>query len=160
LPRAGGFGPSDGILAPAVEALRALENFLVLGVGRDAPFDASHGGGLLILIRSAVRQEVFLDVVAVGLEQDGRAAQVADLLLGPLDHAVALALLGVEHLAGAGHPEARFGAALGLHLGHLASLVRSKQAPPRHARWSGAWPLTIAGRRRRPRYNDQPVARP
>ena len=36
-------GDADGVLAPAVEALGGLEDFLVLGVGRDAPFDAGHG---------------------------------------------------------------------------------------------------------------------
>ena len=36
-------GDADGVLAPAVKALGGLENFLVLGVGRDAPFDAGHG---------------------------------------------------------------------------------------------------------------------
>src|ERR1700686_2465656 len=37
--------------------------------------------------RSGVRQEVFLDVVAVGLEQHAGAAKLTNLLLGPLDHA-------------------------------------------------------------------------
>src|SRR5205085_3544316 len=36
-------GDADGVLAPAVEAFGGLEDFLVLGVRRDAPFDASHG---------------------------------------------------------------------------------------------------------------------
>lgn len=59
---------------------------------------------------SAVGQEVLLDVVAVGFEQNGGSAQVADLLVGPLDHAVALAALGVDDLAGPGDFEALFGA--------------------------------------------------
>src|SRR5215216_5502614 len=71
---------------------------------------------------SAVRQEVLLDGVAVGLEHGRRAAQVANLLLRPLDHAVLLAALGVEHLAGAGDLEALLRARLGLQLGHLALL--------------------------------------
>src|SRR5262249_40618325 len=74
--------------------------------------------------RSAVRQKVFLDVVAVSLEQDVGAAQLTDLLLGPLDHAVALAALRIQHLAGAGHLEALLGARFGLDLGHLALLFR------------------------------------
>jgi len=37
------FGDADGVLAPAVETLGGLEDFLVLGVGRNAPFDAGHG---------------------------------------------------------------------------------------------------------------------
>src|SRR5438477_11659230 len=72
---------------------------------------------------SAVRQEVFLDVIAVGLEQHVGAAQLADLLFGALDHAVALARLRIKDLAGAGHLEALFGARFGLHLGHLALLI-------------------------------------
>src|SRR5581483_3224429 len=84
---------------------------------------------------STVRQKVFLDVVAVGLEQHVGAAQLADLLLGALDHAVALARLGVEHLSGAGDLEALFGARLGLDLGHLALLLEwtvaaEGQGPP------------------------------
>src|SRR5439155_4410779 len=78
-------GNPDRILAPAVIALGGFEYFLVLGVGGDAAFHASHemisssrkktrllyahplsgAGGR----PSAVRQEVFLDVIAVGLEQ-------------------------------------------------------------------------------------------
>src|SRR3954462_7370230 len=71
---------------------------------------------------SAVRQEVLLDVVAVGLEQGRRAAQAADLLLRPLDHAMLLAALGIEHLAGAGYLAALLRACLRLQLGHLALL--------------------------------------
>src|ERR1700761_4013540 len=71
---------------------------------------------------SAVRQKVFLDVVAVGLEQHIGAAQLTDLLLGPLDHAVALTGLGINHFSGPSHFEALFSARLGLNLGHLALL--------------------------------------
>src|SRR5207248_9855011 len=71
---------------------------------------------------SAVGQKVLLDIVAVGLEHHAGAAQLADLLFGPLDHAVALARRGVHHLAGAGHLEALFRARFGLQLGHLALL--------------------------------------
>src|ERR1700733_8508942 len=85
--------------------------------------------------RSGVRQEVFLDVVAVGLEQHVGAAQLADLLLGPLDHAVALAALGIEHLAGARHLEALFSARFGLQLGHFALLLAGKRG--RKARFTG-----------------------
>src|SRR5262249_53818309 len=86
--------------------------------------------------RSAVGQKVFLDVVAVRLEQHVGAAQLPDLLLGPLDHAVALAALGIEHLAGAGDLEALLGARLGLDLGHLALLFR-----PAAQRLASAWGL-------------------
>src|SRR5216684_1058292 len=71
---------------------------------------------------SAVRQPVFLDPVAVGLEQHLGAAMLADLLGGPLDHAVALARLGEKHLSGGGDLEALFCARLRLQLGHLALL--------------------------------------
>src|SRR5256714_13942992 len=77
--------------------------------------------------RSGVRQEVLLDVVAVGLEQHAGAAQLTDLLLGPLDHAVALAALGVHHFAGGSHLEALFGAGFGLQLGHLALLLHQHE---------------------------------
>src|SRR5260370_26175800 len=72
---------------------------------------------------SAVGQEVFLDVVAVGLEHDPRAAKLADLLVGSLDHAVTLARHRRQHLAGAGDLEALLGARFRLHLGHLARLL-------------------------------------
>src|SRR6185312_2104910 len=37
-----GLGRADGVLAAAVEALGLFQDLLVLGVGGDAPFDASH----------------------------------------------------------------------------------------------------------------------
>src|SRR5438309_5409758 len=76
--------------------------------------------------RSGVRQEELLDVGAVGLEQHAGAAELTNLLLRPLDHAVALAALGVHHFAGGSHLEALFGARLGLQLGHLALLWPQK----------------------------------
>src|SRR5262245_54904615 len=90
--------------------------------------------------RSVVRQKVLLDLVAVGLEQHRGAAQLADLLLGALDHAVTLAGLLVEHLPAGGHLEALLGAGLGLELGHLALLCGSSRGRrpgwPDFARWS------------------------
>src|ERR1043166_7802919 len=77
--------------------------------------------------RSGVRQEVLLDVVAVGLEQHAGAAELTNLLLRPLDHAVALAALGVHHFAGGSHLEALFSARLGLQLGHLALLMATEK---------------------------------
>src|SRR5579871_417233 len=79
---------------------------------------------------SAVRQKVLFDVVAVGLEQHVGAAQLADLLVGALDHAVALARLRIEDLAGPRHLEALLGARFGLHLGHLALLCGEAAAAP------------------------------
>src|SRR5664279_5653212 len=73
--------------------------------------------------RSAVGQKVFLDVVAVGLEQHAGAAMLADLLGGPLDHAVSFAGLLVFHLASGGDLEALFSARFGLQLGHFALLI-------------------------------------
>src|SRR5260370_558724 len=72
--------------------------------------------------RSAVRQEILDDVVAVGLEHHAGAAVLADLLLGPLDHAVALAGHRRLHLAAGGDLEALFSARLGLQLGHFSLL--------------------------------------
>src|SRR5579863_4299011 len=77
--------------------------------------------------RSGVRQEVFFDVVAVGLEQHAGAAELTNLLLRPLDHAVALAALGMHHLAVGSHLEALFGARFGLQLGHLALLLAAEK---------------------------------
>src|SRR5882757_1803354 len=77
--------------------------------------------------RSGVRQEIFLDIVAVGLEQHAGAAELTNLLLRPLDHAVALAALGVHHFAGSSHLEALFSARLGLQLGHFALLLSQKK---------------------------------
>src|SRR3981081_4018389 len=73
--------------------------------------------------RSGVRQEIFLDVVAVGLEQHAGAAKLTNLLFRPLDHAVALAGVGGHHFAGGSHLEALFRAGLGVQLGHLALLL-------------------------------------
>jgi hypothetical protein len=42
-------GDANGILAPAVIALGGFEDFLVLGVSGDAPFDAGQGGSPLNL---------------------------------------------------------------------------------------------------------------
>src|SRR5579863_7549792 len=81
--------------------------------------------------RSGVRQEVFLDVVAVSLEQHAGAAELTNLLFRPLDHAVALAALGVHHLAGGRHLEALFGARFGLQLGHLALLIAAEKPAQR-----------------------------
>src|ERR1700755_1290370 len=83
--------------------------------------------------RSGVRQEVLLDVIAVGLEQHAGAAELTNLLLRPLDHAVTLAALGMHHLAGGSHLEALFGARLGLQLGHLALLIAATRRAPRGA---------------------------
>src|SRR5215475_12136025 len=79
--------------------------------------------------RSAVRQPVFLDSVAVGLEHHLGAAVLADLLGGSLDHAVALARLSEQHLAGGGYLEALFCARLRLKLGHLALLIPTWTRP-------------------------------
>src|SRR5438445_3777215 len=80
--------------------------------------------------RSGVRQEILLDVVAVGLEQHAGAAKLTNLLLCPLDHAMALAALGVHHLAGSSHLEALFSARLGLQFGHLALLLPQHETAP------------------------------
>src|SRR6059058_5997262 len=79
--------------------------------------------------RSGVRQEILLDVVAIGLEQHAGAAELTNLLLRPLDHTVALAGLGGHDFTGSRHLEALFSARLGLQLGHLALLSPRKNAP-------------------------------
>src|SRR5882762_9161298 len=84
---------------------------------------------------SAVGHPVLFDFLAVGLEQHIGATQLADLLLGPLDHAVTLARVGRHHLAGTGNLEALFSARLGLDLGHLALLYGRKREPK--ARFTG-----------------------
>src|SRR6516225_1418134 len=86
--------------------------------------------------RSAVRQIILLDLIAIGLEQHGGAAQLADLLLGALDHAVTLAGLLVEHHPARGHLEALLGAGFGLELGHLALLCGGRHGPAGCARLS------------------------
>src|SRR5476649_1977469 len=83
-------------------------------------------------IRSAVWQKVFLDVVAVGLEQHLGAAMFADLLGGPLDHAVALAGLLEFQLAGRGYFEALFSARFGLQLVHFALLIGATRGARPH----------------------------
>src|ERR1043166_559972 len=82
---------------------------------------------------SGVRQEILLDVVAVGLEQYAGAAQLPDLFFGPLDHAVAFAALGMHHLAGGSHLEALFSARFGLQLGHLDLLLAGNMTAPAKA---------------------------
>src|ERR1700731_4831746 len=120
-------GGADGVLAAAVKTLGGLVDFLVLGVRGHTAFDARHDGSPSYEMgdgsprgrgsakaygceRSGVRQEIFLDVVAVGLEQHAGAAELTNLLLGPLDHAVALAALCSHHFAGGSPLEALFGA--------------------------------------------------
>src|SRR5205823_13328431 len=98
-------------------------------MGDGSPRERGFASWTRSLLRSGVWQEVFLDVVAVGLEQHARPTELTNLLLRPLDHAVALAALGVHHLAGGSHLEALFGARLGLQVGHLALLWRGKTRP-------------------------------
>src|SRR5262245_34257999 len=94
--------------------------------------------------RSAVRQPVFLDVVAVGFEQHIGAAMFADRFGRPLDHAVALAGLLVFHLAGRGDLEALFGARFGLQLGHMALLIGARDSPrSRNMLISRIWPGAV-----------------
>src|SRR4051812_8772364 len=84
----------------------------------------------IAFLRSGVRQEIFLDVVAVGLEQHAGAAELTNLLFRPLYHAVALAALSMHHLAGSSHLEALFSARFGLQLGHLALLLPQHEIAP------------------------------
>ena len=69
---------------------------------------------------SAVRQKEFYDLIAIAFEKHGGAAQIPDLLIGPFDHSVAFASLGIEHLARRGDLETFFGGGFGFKFGHLA----------------------------------------
>jgi hypothetical protein len=69
---------------------------------------------------SAVRQKEFYDLVAIALEQNIRAAQIPDLLIGPFDHSVAFAPLRIEHFACRGDLEPLFGGGFGFKFGHFA----------------------------------------
>src|SRR3954463_3565858 len=62
-----------------------------------------------------------LDALGFGGAHRRGAAQLTDLLVRALNHAVALARLAVLDLAGRGEPKALFGARFGLHFGHFAS---------------------------------------
>ena len=61
-----------------------------------------------------------LDKPGIARCQNHRAALIADLLVGTLDHAMALAGGTRLDLAGRGDLEALLGRRLGLHLGHFA----------------------------------------
>jgi hypothetical protein len=97
----------------------------------------------------AIRQEL-LHNSRIGITKHAGSARLADELLRPLDHAVPLARLRGEHLAGSRYLEALFRPALGFHLGHFASfqnrsarhmaghlflsrLLEKRLEPPRHA---------------------------
>src|SRR5262249_59487005 len=71
--------------------------------------------------RSAVRHPL-LDDFRVRRRHHRGAAQLPDLLLRALDHAMALLRLGRDHPAGCGQSEALLDPGFGLQLGHLALL--------------------------------------
>src|SRR6186997_234222 len=128
---------------------------------------------------SAVGQKILDDVVAVGLEHHAGAAMLADLLLGPLDHAVALAGVGRFHLALGRDLEALFSARLGLQLGHFAllqvrlwtrqragpagllnmSVLNGSASPPRQPLLAGRREGRVYGRERPKRQPEQANAR-
>src|SRR3954466_16203763 len=62
-----------------------------------------------------------IDALGFGGAHRRGAAQLTDLLVRALDHAVALARLAVLDFAARGEPEALFGARFRLHFGHFAS---------------------------------------
>jgi hypothetical protein len=78
---------------------------------------------------SAVRQKKSYDLIAIALEQNIRAAQIPDLLIGPFDHSMAFAALRIEHLACRGDLETLLGAGFGFKFGHFASVSAGGQAP-------------------------------
>src|SRR6266699_1459236 len=71
--------------------------------------------------RSAVRHP-FLDDFRVRWRHDRRAAQLPDLLVGALDHHMALVGVRPQHFAGPGQAKALLDPGFGLQLGHLALL--------------------------------------
>ncbi|CCF21957.1 protein of unknown function [Pseudorhizobium banfieldiae] len=117
---------ADGVLAAAVEALGGLEGLGVLGAGRYATFYACH---VMISLNDpnservseTVRQVVLDDLLAIWFGKDHRAACIADELVGPLDHSVALTSSGREDLAGSRDLEPLLGGGFRLHLGHFAT---------------------------------------
>ena len=63
---------------------------------------------------------MLLHDAGIGLGENRCPARIANKLLGPLDHSVALAGLLHDNLAAAGHLESLLGAAFRLHFGHFA----------------------------------------
>src|ERR1700750_576647 len=106
-----------------------MTSLLYLKMGDGSPRGRGFGKVEDRAWRSGVRQEILLDVVAIGLEQHAGAAELTNLLLRPLDHAVAFTGLGGHNFASGSHLEALFSARLGLQLGHLALLSPRKNAP-------------------------------
>src|SRR5664280_2852319 len=103
-------------------------------MGDGSPRETRLGYNGTARLRSGVGQEIFLDVVAVGLEQHAGAAKLTNLFFRPLDHAVALAALSGHYFAGGSHLEALFSARLGLQLGHLALLLPQHESARKGAR--------------------------
>lgn len=58
----------------------------------------------------AVGQKIFDDIVPIAFEQHIGASQIANLLIGPFDHAMTFAGLGIHDLAGRGDFKALFSA--------------------------------------------------
>src|SRR5690606_18897374 len=115
-------GDAEGILAAAIIAFCLLDDLAVPGMGGDAPFYARHetspwSRGTLF---QAVRRENLHNPLGIRLGDEGRAAQIADLLVGPFDHAVTLASLAALHLARGCEAETLLHTTLGLQFGHFA----------------------------------------
>ena len=90
-------------VATTAESFRGFDDLAVTGVRCDAPFNACHGAALTVL------DETF-DDLCVLRAQNRRAALLADLLVGPLDHAMLFIGLIGTNLARTGKAEALFGA--------------------------------------------------
>jgi hypothetical protein len=60
--------------------------------------------------KSSVWQKIFDNIIAIAFEQHISAAQIADLLIRPFDHAMALARLGIKHFPSRSYLKALFGA--------------------------------------------------
>src|SRR3990170_7150156 len=118
-------GDADSVLAAAVIALGLLQHLAVAGMAGNAAFHTGHDGApsKSALALAAIGQEILLHDLGVLVRQNHGPTRVPDEVSGALDHAVTLTRGLAFHLAGRRDFEALLGTALGLELGHLASLV-------------------------------------
>src|SRR5437762_10970452 len=105
----------DVVLAAAAKALGLLQDLLAAGVAGDGAWGAGQGRGPLRVGHPA------LYALGFGGAHGRGAAQLANLLVRALDHAVAFASLAMFDFAARGEPEPLLGARLGLQFGHFAS---------------------------------------
>src|SRR5260221_3808868 len=120
---------AERILGAAAIALGELENLLVAGMGRYAPFYACHG-------LPRVGEEVALDDARIRLGDDVHSGLLAQEAVAPLAHAVPLAGHAMFDLARGGEAKTLLSPGLGLHFGHFCSFSKGYAPgalPPRRA---------------------------